>query len=225
MQSTDLEKFVKIINVVGEVYGKEVSEMLLKVYWKALKRFPLADVQRAFNRHVQNPTNGQFWPKPADLIRLLDGDPESRAMIAWRKVLDAIEGVGSYQTVVFDDPVIHMALENLGGWLEVCKVTDDELPFLAKRFEVAYRGFAARPALKYPKQFIGSIEHQNRLHGFEDDIPKPRAIGDQALAQEVYRGGVTGASTQIGEIETTVGGIVRMIQVDCIKSPRAKIAG
>ena len=132
MQSTDIQPFLGLMRGVGEIYDRDVTEFMTNAYWETLKRFPLADVKRAFNRHVQNPTNGQFWPKPADLIRLLDGDPESRAMIAWRKVLDAIEGAGPYQTVVFDDPIIHMALENLGGWLEICKVTDHELPFLAK---------------------------------------------------------------------------------------------
>ena len=211
MQSTDIQPFLNLMAGVGEIYGKDVTELMTNIYWEALKRFPLVDVKLAFNRHAQNPTNGQFWPKPADLIRLLDGDPESRAMMAWRKVVDAIASLGPYETVVFDDPVIHMALENLGGWLEVCKVTDDELPFLARRFETAYRGFATRPVPQYPKQFVGLVEHGNRLHQLEGDIPKPQAIGDRNQARQVYRGGVVGAGTQISEIDTTVDKVVRAI--------------
>ncbi len=54
---------------------------------------------------MQNAEAGQFPPKPADLIRFLDGTGESRAMGAWSLVERTLRRIGPYQSLVFDDPI------------------------------------------------------------------------------------------------------------------------
>jgi hypothetical protein len=37
--------------------------------------------------------------------------------------------VGAYQSVVFDDPLIHLVLEDLGGWIKICSTLIKDLIF------------------------------------------------------------------------------------------------
>jgi len=71
MNSTDKAGFATHILAIAEIYGKALSPAAIGIYWTALQGYPLAAVQRAFERHVQNSEAGRFFPKPADLIRQL----------------------------------------------------------------------------------------------------------------------------------------------------------
>src|SRR5688572_11086717 len=112
MKTSDVSKFSVMIAGVGELYGKAISEQLTAIYWQVLKRFELQDVQQALQTHINNPDCGQYFPKPADVVRFIEGSGETRALQAWTKVEQAIIQVGSYQSVVFDDPLIHAVLED-----------------------------------------------------------------------------------------------------------------
>lgn len=71
MNSTDLNGFGEHILAIAEIYGKALSPAAIGIYWTALQGYPLAEVQRAIERHVQDAEAGRFFPKPADLIRQL----------------------------------------------------------------------------------------------------------------------------------------------------------
>ncbi|MFZ1642573.1 MAG: hypothetical protein WAV07_14310 [Candidatus Contendobacter sp.] len=71
MKSTDKPGFAINILAIAEIYGKALSPAAIGIYWNALRDYPLAEVQRATERHVADPVNGQFFPKPADIIRYL----------------------------------------------------------------------------------------------------------------------------------------------------------
>ena len=82
MNSTDKASFATHILAIAEIYGKALSPAAIGIYWNALQGYPLAEVQRAIERHVQDAEAGRFFPKPADLIRYLqrrsedDGHPD-----------------------------------------------------------------------------------------------------------------------------------------------------
>lgn len=71
MNSTDKAGFATHILAIAEIYGKALSPAAIGIYWTALQGYPLAEVQRAIERHVQDSEAGRFFPKPADLIRQL----------------------------------------------------------------------------------------------------------------------------------------------------------
>lgn len=81
MNSTDKTAFAGILVALSEIYGKVLSPPAIELYWNAIKGYPLADVQNAVNRHLNDPTTGQYFPKPADIVRHLqtaqpnDGHP------------------------------------------------------------------------------------------------------------------------------------------------------
>ena len=119
MQNHNLIEFTATLIKIGELYGKAISEILTDLYWQSLKGFEWQDVKQAFEAHIHNPDNGQYFPKPADLVRFIEGSGETKALQAWAKVEKAVTHVGAYQSIIFDDPLIHAVLEDLGGWIKL----------------------------------------------------------------------------------------------------------
>ena len=58
MEIDDFQKFHEGIAGVMSFYGKSVSRFALDVWWTALRRFDLAAIVEAFNRHLANPDTG-----------------------------------------------------------------------------------------------------------------------------------------------------------------------
>jgi hypothetical protein len=188
MRTEEFQSFRDGIDGVMSFYGKGVSSFALDVWWTALKGYDLTAVIDAFNRHLANPDNGQFAPKPADIIRMLQGSTQDAALRAWAKVDQAVRSVGTYNDVVFDDPVIHRVIQDMGGWIGLGAKNEDEWPFVAKEFENRYRGFKARSEIPdYPAKLIGIANAHNQQKGFKQDGPV--LIGVDHLARQVLSGG------------------------------------
>jgi hypothetical protein len=188
MNQNDFEKFREGIQGVYSFYGKDVSDFALDVWWNALRAYDLAAVIDSFNRHLMNPDSGQWLPKPADIVKMFGGRTQDRALIAWAKVDRAVRSVGNYESVAFDDPLIHRVLHEMGGWIGLGQKTEDEWPFVAKEFENRYRGYAMRSEVPdYPPVLIGISEAHNSQNGLKTSLP--RLIGNAAVAESVMRGG------------------------------------
>lgn len=191
MQQSDYDDFTNIIQVVSEQYGKKLSGGVIALYWQALNNYDLSAVRDALGRHLRNTDTGQFMPKIADIIRMMQGSSQDAALSAWSKVDKAIRNVGPYESVVFDDPIIHRVLHDMGGWMGLGNKTDDEWPFVAREFENRYRGFKARnECVEYPATMIGVYEANNAKEGRK--VAPPMLIGDASRARQVLLSGTSG---------------------------------
>lgn len=188
MKPEEFEAFEQTIRGVYNFYGKPCSKFALDVWWQALRQFDLAAVSQALGRHCLNPDTGQFLPRPADLMRMLGGSTQDRALVALAKVDRAVRTVGTYRTVVFDDPLIHRVIEDMGGWVALGTKTDDEWPFVGKEFENRYRGYSMRgESPTYPAKLMGICDAENGTRGYaEGDIV---LIGNAQAARAVLTGG------------------------------------
>jgi len=190
MKTDDFEKFGQMLVSVGELYSKSMSEMTIGLYFNALKEFDLLAVRQAFDRYVKNPDSGQFMPKPADLIRMMQGTSLDASMAAWAKVDKAVRQVGTYASVVFDDPLIHRAIADIGGWVKLGTKTDDDWPFVARDFQNLYKGYAHRnDTPEYDPVMLGITDLHNGSEGYGRQEPK--LIGNAQAAQQVMIGGTT----------------------------------
>jgi hypothetical protein len=190
MQVDDFQKFHDGIAGVMGFYGKSVSRFALDVWWTALKSYELPAIIDAFNRHLANPDAGQFAPKPADIIRMLQGSTQDSALRAWAKVDRAVRSIGTYCDVVFDDALIHRVIQDMGGWISLGTKSEAEWPFVAKEFENRYRGFRSRNEHPpYAPVLTGIATAHNEPKGFESG--KPVLIGNRQLAERVLREGAS----------------------------------
>jgi hypothetical protein len=184
MKTQHRESFAALMTGIGELYGKSMSPQLISIYWEGLREYEFDEVKVAINLHVRNPDTGQFMPKIADVVKFLEGNTLTQAMRAWQKVNDAMRRVGTYASVVFDDPIIHAVLADMGGWMQLGLVQDDELPFKAREFEKRYQTYKVKGPTTYPRKLVGMFERDNSVAGYQ--TPEPVLIGNQAQAKLVY---------------------------------------
>jgi hypothetical protein len=199
MNEQDKRAFKELLTNVMAFYRQDTSPFALQVWWSACQPFTLEQVSKALNAHAVDPDRGQFAPKPADVVKTLQGTKTDRARVAWGKVFDAMQQVGAYQSVVFDDPVIHVCVEDIGGWTKICRSDLSELSFLEHRFCESYRAYCARSDIKYPAKLIGEFEATNRHEGRK--VKPPILIGNPERAAEVMRLGGDGGKTQFTPLE------------------------
>jgi len=172
MTERDFKEFSRALTLVAEIYGRDISEPLTRLYFECLKHYTLEEVLSALRAHITLPThNGRFFPRPADISLLIEGDPDTQAAIAWCSLCRAIEDHGGYTSIAFDDPVVHMCIQEMGGWLQLCEMKESELPFREKEFCRLYRYYSLHPRKDYPAYFPGRIELENTSRGFHEFLP------------------------------------------------------
>lgn len=197
MQPHEIPGFVKLVTDVHAYYRQPVSEFVLQVWQQACKPYTLEQVSKAMTAHVTDAERGVFAPKVADVVRVLSGTTTDRAALAWGKVLGAMSSVGAYSDVVFDDPAIHAAIEDMGGWVKVCRGEMAELSYLQHRFCQAHKAYTGSGNFEFQRRLIGdrSPDHDYEIKGLKP--PKPALVGDQDLARKVFETGSAQAKTRI----------------------------
>lgn len=188
MEQSDFESFRELVTGVHDFYAKDASNFALDVWWQALKAYDLPAIRDALGRHCVNPDSGQFLPRPADVVKMLEGSTLDAAVAAWSKVERAVQAVGTYTSVVFDDALIHVVIDDMGGWTQLGKKQVDEWPFVGKEFQTRYRGYRVRRALpKYPSVLVGIIDGENSRRGF--NLSAPTFVGNAIAAKRVMLAG------------------------------------
>ncbi len=188
MIQQDKPQFIQLLTGIFSLYRQTVSEFMASVFWNACQRYDLDQIREAFNAHVMDSDVGQFPPKPADIVKQLQGTYGDRAMTAWSKFYAAMTSIGPYKSVQFDDGIIHAVVEDLGGWVELAKTSYDELPYLQKRFTDQYRAHSRRPSVRYPHHLCGMIEISNNNHENPRELPPPTIVGNPQIAAAVALG-------------------------------------
>lgn len=198
MQPTDRAGFKTLMTDALAFYRRDLSAFALSVWWQACQSFDLEQVSKALTAHAMDPEQGRFAPMPADIVKQLQGTRTDRSLIAWGKVLDAAQRVGAYTSVCFDDGLIHVAIEDVGGWVALCRSSMDELQFMQKRFCESYRAYTTRGPVEYPRLLPGAHDQDNAVKGYS--AKPPVLIGDPERAQSVLLGGSDMPKTRITHI-------------------------
>lgn len=210
-QARSSVRFARALAALAEYYVRDLSEGVIALYWQGLSKYPVEDIEAAIMRHLQNPDSGQWMPKIADIVRMIEGTTQSAAALAWAKVMRAVGAVGMHQSIVFDDPVIHLAIDDLGGWPKLCQCRDDELPFLQKRFETNFRAYKTRgdDIPPHPRYLPGLSDGENRITGFPVD--PPRLVGDLQKAKQVFSGGSDASRLAVHVSEVPASTLLRLV--------------
>jgi hypothetical protein len=110
MKREDSAAFATELTMLAEVFGEKFSEPRLRGYFAALQDYSLEDVQDACRRAIKT---SRFFPKPADLLEMMQGNLDDRAMYQWAQVMLKAKGQASEM-----DAVAERAVELMGGWKE-----------------------------------------------------------------------------------------------------------
>lgn len=189
MQESDKQKFAELLRAAFRVYDKTVDTMVLRIYWGACERYTIDEVINAVSAHIQNPDTGQFLPKPADIIRQIEGGSTEKAQLAWSKVDKAVQQIGPYRSVVFDDAVIHSVIDEMGGWISFGNKGGDEWPFVANEFIKRYAAYAGRGGTQNHIRVLTGIADRDNNALTQGGKNEPRLIGDPEKCRLVYQNG------------------------------------
>lgn len=153
--------FGRELLVTAEVFGETLSEARTLGYFEALADLPVEAVLRGL---TQARRQCRFFPKPVEVRELVVGSVEDCAREAWRRVLAALEHVGTYESVDFGDPVTHAVIEAMGGWHQAWaweRADGPELLGFERDFVSLYRLYAQRGPSRLPP---GALLGQHALH-------------------------------------------------------------
>lgn len=197
MKQSDKPALVSLITDALAYYGKPVSSFTLQVWVQACQSFDFEQVAKAMTAHATDAERGQFAPKVADIVRILSGTSTDRAALAWGKCLDAMQRVGAYSDVVFDDPAVHAVIEDLGGWPKLCRTDMKDLGYVQHRFQESHRAYTGRGGFDYPRRLGGDRSPDSEYERRGIPLPRPALIGDAERAKAVYRAGNLAGKTAI----------------------------
>lgn len=196
-------KFASLITGMSDYYKSEISRTALAIYWEGLHQFSYEAIEKACWAHTQLPDEaGRWMPRNADIIKMIEGGTQDRGMLAWSKVEAAVRTRGTWDDVVFDDPIIHRVIADMGGWVLVGSKDDKEWPFIAREFQQRYRSYSQRGgAPEYPAQLTGMANAHNQ--SVNQPLLPPILLGDADKAKQVLKGGAGAA--QLGFKRAQIG--------------------
>lgn len=221
-------EFVAFLTDVMSYYRSPATEFLLDVWWQACKGFDFGHVKRALRAHVADPQHGQFPPKVADVIRQLAGTAEDQGVAAWAKVHDAMARVGAYQDVVFDNPLVHAVIHDMGGWPRLCRTEVADLSYSQHRFLETYRSLAQRGLSGgYPRVLPGERSPDADFVQRGLPVPAPVLVGDPAQCALVHaNGGAPRAQITFLPAGSAEGGLLSHLpsglQLKTLSAPRSE---
>lgn len=165
MNSQDQNKFKELITVMSETYGEEFTPAKVKLWWNLFKPHSIEVFEQALYAHIACTDAGMFSPKPANLMKFINGTTkeneqlvEDRAEMAWACIELEISRIGSYGTLELEDKQAIAAVKAIGGWQQLCASTYDQLVWKKKEFMSAYDTYERTPLEHLPNKLPGLIE-------------------------------------------------------------------
>lgn len=175
MIQEDRHKFVSLIEILAESFGREPSEAMVTGFWIGLQDMPLSDVNAGVRSALKS---CETMPRPAH-IRRLAGSAElgsdHQATLAWQAVREALARHGTYASVEFDDPIINATIRNMGGWVELGRKPEGDFDiWTRKEFERIYQTISRAGASADDTSHLPGIsEKENRgLH----EVAPPKQV-------------------------------------------------
>jgi len=130
MDDKDKLRFEDTMAAMVEVFApqkKAMSAAGLRMYFEALK---CLSYDQFMGAAIELMKTWKFntMPTPAQILECAGYGANAKAMLAWDRVLYAIDHHAFYgDSVQFEDPRITAIVKSHGGWVNVCKKSDDEL--------------------------------------------------------------------------------------------------
>ncbi|MEW6505497.1 MAG: hypothetical protein AB1457_16185 [Chloroflexota bacterium] len=140
MTSADAKRFGEIFATLAEVFGKQVSAAVTRVYFEVLREYSIEEFEVAAKAAL---SACRYFPKPVELVELMPyrkqwTDPKAMAVTQAAEVMQQIRVIGFYGTPRFADEITDRLIKTRWRWGSLCSKTEDELSWWARDFVDAY---------------------------------------------------------------------------------------
>lgn len=150
--------FKKNMDGLSMLFNYKIDPVLYEIYYRALQSLSDEEFVRAVNILVKR---NKFMPKPAEILEVARGNREAITEQAWQTLVKAINIVGVYEDVQFEDKYLAGSVELLGGWQKLCNMTEEDFKYAHVTFRKIY-GEHART-----KPFRGIVSIENEQKGYK----------------------------------------------------------
>ena len=230
MRTEDFLKFTEYLLTLGEVFGEQISELRLEAYRAALDGYELPAIESAMRRAT---ATLKFFPKPAELIELMEGSHDDRAGQAWHVLLDAVSDGGN-ASVKFLDPAAAAAMHvTFGGYLQAARTIREADEQMIAHYRKNYMQ-AYQTARKFPREVetyrAGVFELHNSAGGtwtqrMQSYLSPVRLIGlrevkEVRLPFDSQTGKLTGDAKLMLDAATTTEGAQRLLAAGATRAPK-----
>lgn len=184
MTENDSNKFKELIAAINETYGEQFSQAQTLLWWNMFKPHSIQVFEQAIYQHMACPDAGMFTPKPANLMKFINGTSkqneqalDDKAEIAWHVIEGEIRRIGSHTTLIMEDKQALAAVQAIGGWKKICGLTISELTWAHKEFAAAYKNYERTDINLLPDKLPGRI--------FLENNKRDQSSGMKSLAQAI----------------------------------------
>lgn len=148
----DEKRFKENMATLATVFNVDLTPFMITNYWEIFKGYDDDQFSHAVKQYL---IRGKFFPKPVELIELIDGDQNQVAAEAWEVVL---KGLRDSQNVVFS-PEINRTVEMLGGAEYLGRMHERDLEFKRNQFMEIYQSVVITEGNKLDYDDTPRIEH------------------------------------------------------------------
>ena len=136
------------IYLIETITGKAFGKNQVEIYRTLLEDIPESKFITGINNMLRERVFSNL-PMPAEIREYSLGLKEDEMMVRINRAKlllnKGISKAGIYNDVVFEDPVIHLCIDSIGGWINFCKKNSKEVEdWLKWDFPKLYRSFSTR---------------------------------------------------------------------------------
>jgi hypothetical protein len=119
----DKTRVENALRALFATFDKTANPDMLRGYLWGLRNLSAEQIELAVASAIER---RRTFPRPAELLEYAGAvTPERRANLAWLDVLHAVERIGPYRWVRFDDPHVNASIAGMGGWVTFCSLFTD----------------------------------------------------------------------------------------------------
>lgn len=119
MHEQDTTRFFEAITILGEVFDAKLSTARCTAYFEILADYAWPIVEIALKRAMREQT---FFPKPAELIELIEGPRKDEAEQAWTQLQEIVRDYGPEFPLACYEPAFAEAISIFAGdWVDACR--------------------------------------------------------------------------------------------------------
>ena len=150
------------IKTIEAVLGKEFTDDQSRIYSMLLNDIPEENFINGINTMLRERVYSNL-PMPADIrkycLETREEDLDIRVAAARNKIKKAMNSIGTYVTVAFDDPIIHLVIRDFGGWIKLGMTDMEEFENLLKwDLPKLYKAYATRKNADIPLMLEGKAD-------------------------------------------------------------------
>lgn len=136
------------IYLIEIITGKSFGKNQVEIYRTLLEDIPENKFITGINNMLRERVFSNL-PMPAEIREYSLGLKEDEMMVRINRAKlllnKGISKAGIYNDVVFEDPIIHLCIDSIGGWINFCKKSSKEVEdWLKWDFPKLYRSFSTR---------------------------------------------------------------------------------